>query len=166
MTLRADGPCSQRVLAPRVSLSTTASTPTAAHSEKDTIVKLLNNIGSREEVQQYVELFSSVESPKFAVIKVGGAILTEELDVLISSLDFLQKVRAHAPLWAGSDEGWRGRVGRRKRAGGGGRRPRRQPSVFDLFGPASVCPFRLTSPAPPLRALGPGIRARSASTRS
>ena len=54
---------------------------------------MLHNIGSRDEVEQYLELFSSVESPKFAVIKVGGAVLTEELDVLISSLTFLQKVR-------------------------------------------------------------------------
>jgi len=59
-------------------------------SERDTIVKLLYNIGGRDEVQQYLELFAAV--PQFAVIKVGGAVLTDELDVLISSLTFLQKV--------------------------------------------------------------------------
>ncbi|KAJ3203372.1 hypothetical protein HDU67_010218, partial [Dinochytrium kinnereticum] len=62
------------------------------HSEKETIVKLLYNIGSRKEVEQYLRHFSSVESQKFAVIKVGGAVLTEELATLASSLTFLNRV--------------------------------------------------------------------------
>ncbi|KAJ3103836.1 hypothetical protein HDU97_009841 [Phlyctochytrium planicorne] len=62
------------------------------HSEKETIVKLLYNIGSRKEVEQYLRHFSSVESQKFAVIKVGGAVLTEELSTLASSLTFLNRV--------------------------------------------------------------------------
>ncbi|KAI9207860.1 protein arg-6, mitochondrial precursor [Polychytrium aggregatum] len=61
-------------------------------SEKETIIKLLYNIGSRKEVEQYLRHFSSVESHQFAVIKVGGAILTEELDTLASSLTFLNRV--------------------------------------------------------------------------
>ncbi|KAJ1973781.1 hypothetical protein H4R34_004959 [Dimargaris verticillata] len=60
--------------------------------EKETIVKLLYNIGSRKEVEQYLRHFSSVESQKFAVIKVGGAVLTEELDTLASALTFLYRV--------------------------------------------------------------------------
>ncbi|TPX36677.1 hypothetical protein SmJEL517_g01197 [Synchytrium microbalum] len=61
-------------------------------SEKETIVKLLYNIGSRKEVEQYLTHFSSVESHQFAVIKVGGAVLTDDLDTLASSLTFLNRV--------------------------------------------------------------------------
>ncbi|RHZ63272.1 hypothetical protein Glove_330g67 [Diversispora epigaea] len=61
-------------------------------NEKDTIVRLLYNIGSKMEVQQYLRHFSSVESQKFAVIKVGGAVLSEDLDNLASSLTFLNRV--------------------------------------------------------------------------
>ncbi|KAJ3044597.1 hypothetical protein HDV00_001523 [Rhizophlyctis rosea] len=61
-------------------------------SEKETIVKLLYNIGSRKEVEQYLRHFSSVESHQFAVIKVGGAVLTDDLDTLASSLTFLYRV--------------------------------------------------------------------------
>ncbi|KAL0091419.1 hypothetical protein J3Q64DRAFT_1808224 [Phycomyces blakesleeanus] len=64
----------------------------SAVSEKETIVKLLYNIGSRKEVEQYLRHFSSVESQKFAVIKVGGAVLTEELETLASALTFLNRV--------------------------------------------------------------------------
>ncbi|KAJ3226986.1 N-acetyl-gamma-glutamyl-phosphate reductase/acetylglutamate kinase, partial [Chytriomyces hyalinus] len=61
-------------------------------SEKETIVKLLYNIGSKKEVEQYLTYFSSVESHQFAVIKVGGAVLTDSLDSLASSLTFLNRV--------------------------------------------------------------------------
>jgi len=61
-------------------------------AEKETIAKLLYNIGSRKEVEQYLRHFSSVESQKFAVIKVGGAVLTDELDTLASALTFLNRV--------------------------------------------------------------------------
>ncbi|KAI9596153.1 Aspartate/glutamate/uridylate kinase [Syncephalis fuscata] len=65
---------------------------TVEHDEKDTITKLLYNIGSRKEVEQYLRHFASVESQKFAVIKVGGAVLTDELDTLASALSFLHRV--------------------------------------------------------------------------
>ncbi|KAG9323543.1 hypothetical protein KVV02_003363 [Mortierella alpina] len=65
---------------------------TPAQSEKETITKLLYNIGSRKEVEQYLRHFSSVESQKFAVIKVGGAVLTDELDTLASAITFLNRV--------------------------------------------------------------------------
>ena len=79
------------------SLKPITSTPTKRHysqpiSEKETIVKLLYNIGSRKEVEQYLNHFSSVESHQFAVIKVGGAVLTDDLDTLASSLTFLYRV--------------------------------------------------------------------------
>jgi N-acetyl-gamma-glutamyl-phosphate reductase / acetylglutamate kinase len=55
-------------------------------------VKLLYNIGSRKEVEQYLQHFSSVESHQFAIIKVGGAVLTDDLDTLASALTFLHRV--------------------------------------------------------------------------
>lgn len=64
----------------------------SASAEKETITKLLYNIGSRKEVEQYLRHFSSVESQKFAVIKVGGAVLTDELETLASALTFLNRV--------------------------------------------------------------------------
>lgn len=59
---------------------------------KDVIVRLLSNLGTRKEVEQYVKQYSAVDSQKFAIIKVGGNILARDLDALASSLTFLQNV--------------------------------------------------------------------------
>jgi bifunctional N-acetylglutamate synthase/kinase len=59
---------------------------------RDTLVKLLSNIGSRKEVEQYLKHYSSVDSQKFAVIKVGGGALAEQLDTVAASLAFLKQV--------------------------------------------------------------------------
>ena len=59
---------------------------------EDLIVRLLKNLGSRKEVEQYLKLFSSVEEKRFAVIKVSGGVVESELDALASSLAFLDKV--------------------------------------------------------------------------
>ena len=61
-------------------------------STRSTVVQLLSNIGSKREVQQYLSHFTSVSSQQFAVIKVGGAILTEHLQTLSSALAFLNHV--------------------------------------------------------------------------
>ncbi len=61
-------------------------------STRSTVIQLLNNIGSKREVQQYLSHFSSVSSQQFAVIKVGGAIITEHLQTLSSALAFLNHV--------------------------------------------------------------------------
>lgn len=61
-------------------------------STRATVVQLLSNIGSKREVQQYLSHFSSVSSQQFAVIKVGGAIITEHLRTLSSALAFLNHV--------------------------------------------------------------------------
>ena len=55
-------------------------------------MQLLSNIGSKREVQQYLSHFSSVSSQQFAVIKVGGAIVTDHLDTLCAQLAFLNHV--------------------------------------------------------------------------
>lgn len=59
---------------------------------RSTVIQLLNNIGSKREVEQYLSHFSSVQSQQFAVIKVGGAIISDHLDSLASSLAFLNHV--------------------------------------------------------------------------
>lgn len=63
-----------------------------SQSEQETIIKLLYNIGSRLEVEQYLSHFSSVSSHQFAVIKIGGQVLTDHLDTVASALTFLSKV--------------------------------------------------------------------------
>lgn len=63
-----------------------------ADSTRSTVVQLLSNIGSKREVQQYLSHFSSVSSQQFAVIKVGGAIITEHLQTLSSALAFLNHI--------------------------------------------------------------------------
>ena len=68
------------------------SSPDSHLSTRSTVVQLLSNIGSKREVQQYLSHFSSVSSQQFAVIKVGGAIITEHLRTLSSALAFLNHV--------------------------------------------------------------------------
>jgi acetylglutamate kinase len=49
-------------------------------------------MGSAKEIQQYLKRFSEVDAKRFAVVKVGGAVLRDELADLASSLTFLQQV--------------------------------------------------------------------------
>lgn len=56
------------------------------------MVQLLNNIGSKREVEQYLKYFTSVSQQQFAVIKVGGAIITQQLPELALCLAFLYHV--------------------------------------------------------------------------
>lgn len=57
-----------------------------------TIVRLLSNMGSAKEIQQYLRRFSELDAKRFAVVKVGGAVLRDDLPALSSSLAFLQEV--------------------------------------------------------------------------
>ena len=59
---------------------------------RTTIVRLLSNMASAKEIQQYLKRFSQLDAARFAVVKVGGAILRDDLDALVSSLSFLQQV--------------------------------------------------------------------------
>ena len=59
---------------------------------RPTIVRLLSNIANAKEIQQYLKRFSQLDASKFAVVKVGGAILRDDLESLVSSLSFLQQV--------------------------------------------------------------------------
>ncbi|RCS31033.1 acetylglutamate kinase [Rhodanobacter denitrificans] len=65
---------------------------TAKHNTRKTIVRLLSSMGSAKEIQQYLKRFSEVDAKRFAVVKVGGAVLRDELADLASSLTFLQQV--------------------------------------------------------------------------
>ncbi|KFY91549.1 hypothetical protein V500_04617 [Pseudogymnoascus sp. VKM F-4518 (FW-2643)] len=66
--------------------------PGSDTTTRSTVIQLLSNIGSKREVQQYLSHFSSVSSQQFAVIKVGGAIITEHLESLTSALALLTNV--------------------------------------------------------------------------
>lgn len=59
---------------------------------RTTIVRLLSSMASAKEIQQYLKRFSQVDAARFAVVKVGGAVLRDELDALVPSLAFLQQV--------------------------------------------------------------------------
>lgn len=59
---------------------------------RPTIVRLLSSITNTREIQLYLKRFSQVDRARFAVVKVGGAILRDSLDALVSSLGFLQQV--------------------------------------------------------------------------
>jgi len=62
------------------------------HSTRSVIVRLLSNLGSSREVSQYLKEFSGAPAEKFAVIKVGGGIIEDDLDNLASALTFLHQV--------------------------------------------------------------------------
>jgi acetylglutamate kinase len=56
------------------------------------IAKLLTNIGSRSEVEQYLRYYASTEPQKFAIVKASGQVLEQSRDDLVSSLAFLHRV--------------------------------------------------------------------------
>ena len=64
-----------------------------AHKQtRQTIVRLLSSMASAKEISQYLKRFSQLDAKRFAVVKVGGAVLRDDLEALTSSLAFLQQV--------------------------------------------------------------------------
>ena len=59
---------------------------------RQTIVRLLSSMASAKEISQYLKRYSQLEAARFAVVKVGGAVLRDDLEALSSSLAFLQDV--------------------------------------------------------------------------
>ena len=59
---------------------------------RQTIVRLLSSMGGAKEISQYLKRFSQLDAARFAVVKVGGAVLRDDFDALTSSLAFLQDV--------------------------------------------------------------------------
>ena len=61
-------------------------------ASRASIVRLLGLMRDGREVRQYLQRFAQLDQSRFAVIKVGGAILRDELDTLADALAFLQSV--------------------------------------------------------------------------
>ena len=59
---------------------------------RQTIVRLLSSMASSREIDQYLKRFAQLDAKRFAVVKVGGAVLRDDLEALTSSLAFLQQV--------------------------------------------------------------------------
>ncbi len=57
-----------------------------------TVIELLGQLGSSREARQYLKQFSRIEESRFAVVKVGGAVLREDLDELAAALAFLHRL--------------------------------------------------------------------------
>lgn len=65
---------------------------TAKQNTRQTIVRLLSGMGGASEIRQYLKRFSQLDARRFAVVKVGGAVLRDDLAALANSLAFLQEV--------------------------------------------------------------------------
>ena len=65
---------------------------TTQPTTRETIVQLLSNMQDGKEIRSYLNRFASGESTRFAVIKIGGAILRDQLEETASALAFLHTV--------------------------------------------------------------------------
>ncbi|MEM8936858.1 MAG: acetylglutamate kinase [Pseudomonadota bacterium] len=65
---------------------------TTASSTRQTIVQLLSNMSDAKEIRSYLQRFAEADQTRFAVIKVGGAILEERLEETAGALAFLHTV--------------------------------------------------------------------------
>jgi acetylglutamate kinase len=59
---------------------------------RQTIVELLSNMQDAKEIRSYLQRFSALDQTRFAVIKIGGAILQEQLKETADALAFLHTV--------------------------------------------------------------------------
>lgn len=59
---------------------------------RSAIVQLLSNMRDGKEIREYLNRFARLDQERFAVVKVGGAIIEEELESLAGALAFLQSV--------------------------------------------------------------------------
>ncbi len=59
---------------------------------KQTIIQLLSSLANPKEIDQYLKRFVNAGQSHFAVIKVGGSILENDLENLCSSLSFLEQI--------------------------------------------------------------------------
>ena len=62
------------------------------HDLRQTIIELMGQLGSSREAREYLREFSSVDQRRFAVVKVGGAVLRDDLDTLAGALGFLHQL--------------------------------------------------------------------------
>lgn len=59
---------------------------------RQTIVQLLSNVSDGKEIHTYLQRFSELDQARFAVIKIGGAILRDRLEETAASLALLHTV--------------------------------------------------------------------------
>ena len=59
---------------------------------RQTIVQLLSHMRDGKEIREYLNRFSKVDQSRFAVVKVGGAVIRDDLEGLAAALAFLQSV--------------------------------------------------------------------------
>jgi bifunctional N-acetylglutamate synthase/kinase len=62
---------------------------------REIVIELLGQLVSSREARQYLNRFSQVEEARFAVVKVGGAVLRDELEELATALAFLHRLGLH-----------------------------------------------------------------------
>jgi len=57
---------------------------------RNVILELLSQLGSSREARDYIRRFHEVASHQFAIIKVGGAVLRDDMGHLVPALAFLR----------------------------------------------------------------------------
>ncbi|MEO1252891.1 MAG: acetylglutamate kinase [Pseudomonadota bacterium] len=65
---------------------------TTQPSTRETIVQLLSNMEDGKEIRSYLNRFAATDRSRFAVIKIGGAILRDQIEETASALAFLHTV--------------------------------------------------------------------------
>ena len=61
-------------------------------SMPEVLSNVLVNLADRSEIERYVERFTSVDPTRFAIVKVGGGVLQDDLNEVASALAFLHRV--------------------------------------------------------------------------
>ncbi len=69
---------------------------------REVVIELLGQLGSSREARQYIDRFSQVEESRFAVVKVGGAVLRDSLEPLATALAFLHRLGLHPVVLHGA----------------------------------------------------------------
>ncbi|MGY6587715.1 MAG: acetylglutamate kinase [Wenzhouxiangella sp.] len=59
---------------------------------RQTVIELLGQLGSNREARQYLKQFARIEESRFAVVKVGGAVLRDDLEEMAAALAFLHRL--------------------------------------------------------------------------
>lgn len=59
---------------------------------REIVIQVLSELGTSREAQYYLTRYSRTDSLRFAVIKVGGAVLENKMDWLAESLALLRKL--------------------------------------------------------------------------
>jgi acetylglutamate kinase len=65
---------------------------TGSLATRQTIIQLLSNMQDGKEIRSYLQRFSALDQSRFAVIKIGGAILRDQLQETADALAFLHTV--------------------------------------------------------------------------